>query len=120
MDVSPLILQNEFQSVGTPRLLSFKYTPFPSNILIPTAPVIICCSINDKDFSKQSSGTIVSGFKKRMYLPVVFSKPILLALENPLFSSNQIKRTSGNLFKKNFLLSSVELLSTTKISALIF
>ncbi len=67
-------------------------------------------------FSKQSSGTIVSGFKNKIYWPEASFKAWLLAFANPIFCLFHVNFTVGKRFSKKRQLSSVELLSITIIS----
>ena len=67
--------------------------------------------------SKQSSGTMVSGFKKSTYSPLILFNTLLLALANPALVMFQINCTVENLCCRYSLLPSVERLSITKISA---
>ena len=117
---SPESLQNEVAGEGKDRLLSFKKFPDPSSIFMPSAPASECNSRYAIDFSRQSSGNNVSGFKNKMYLPVASFSAILLALENPIFSLFHINFTLLNLSLKKSLLSSEELLSTTNTSVFMF
>jgi len=71
-------------------------------------------------FVKQSSGTIVSGFRNKIYFPVDRDNASLLAFAKPQFFSFHKNFTALNFSLKNILLSSEELLSTTKISASMF
>ena len=68
-------------------------------------------------FIKQSSGTIVSGFKNKIYYPLAICKAWLLAFPKPTFSLFAIKVTEGFFGCKYAIQLSVELLSTTIISA---
>jgi hypothetical protein len=77
----------------------------------PNHPVFLCQELrlqgcdSKKEicFSRQSSGTNVSGFKNKMYLPVACFTAILFALEKPGFSLFHINFTLVNVvYNKNF------------------
>ncbi len=87
---------------------------------MPKAPASSWLSKNDIHFVKQSPGTIVSGLRNKIYFPLAKTNAKLFALAKPVFFSFHINLTSLNLPLKNCLLLSVELLSTTKISASTF
>src|SRR4051794_12025172 len=84
---------------------------------MPNAPAAGCDSRKDMHFMKQSSGTMVSGFKNRIYFPLATDKAMLFALAKPTFFPFHINLTALNFSLKKLLLPSDELLSTTKISA---
>ena len=106
--------------MGSPLLDSGKNSPFPFIILTPKAPASAVLSINRIIFSKVSSSTNVSGFSRRTYSPWANRKAWLFALAKPRFSLLAIIVTCGKFSCSISTELSVELLSTTKISDLIF
>ena len=62
----------------------------------------------------------MSGLRNKIYLPFAEHRAALFAFAKPKFSLFQMKLTVLNFSLKKSLLSSVELLSATNISASIF
>jgi hypothetical protein len=94
----PESLKNDVIGDGNALLLSFKKEPFPSIIFIPKAQSFFFVLIKEMHFSKQSSGTIVSGFRNKMYSPFAIFKAWLFAFAKPVFVLFQIKFTYEKLF----------------------
>ena len=69
---------------GNARLLSFKNLPDPSIIFTPRATESSSDCMKEIHFSKQSSGTMVSGFKKRIYSPEASSQRFIICFGKTL------------------------------------